>query len=242
MIKNFLSCILLLSMVFLSVTSASDEEAKLLQSSLSKTIVELNELAEQFKDIKNSTIKLELKRNGFSSFSQSVQLNKMNGIKKIFFQRFLNSLSDRFGIPANFTEFFKSSCEKILNSEDNEWKWFNFIFSANNESCKYITILGHYDKEAEKADLIIGEITAKFELAANLLIIEERTSSQGGAYTDSNIKIEEKPTNINEEDIKASVLFFKIVCIKAIANFIGISVDLPDISEMKNLAFLMQEI
>lgn len=244
MIKQlFLFYLLLFYIASLVATnSPKDEETKLLNSSLLKSVMELNVMIQQFKEIKNSNIQLELNRNGFSSFSQSVQLNKMNGLKKIFFQRFLTSLGDRFGIPANFAEFFKSSCKKILNSENDEWKWFNFIFSADKESCKYITILGHYDKTAEKADLIIGEITAKFKLAANLLIIEERTSSKGGAYVDSNIKIEEKPNTINDEDIKASMLFFKIICTKAIANFIGISVDLPDISELQNLVFLIQKI
>ena len=214
---------------FISSENPQNSSIELLESSIKTTISELSNLAAQFNETRNSTIKSELKRNGFTYFSQSIQIQKVLGLKYAYFSKFTESLIIRLEIPISMKEKFASSMKDIFYQENSEWKSFNMMFSINNDSCKYISIMGYYHKDTEKADLLIGEVKAKFKFAQNLLIVEESVSYNGGAYSETKIKIKEAPVNVTDDEIKATNCFFKIVCLKGYASFFGIQAEWPEI-------------
>jgi len=71
------------------------------------------------------------------------------------------------------------------------------------------------------------EMQAAFELADDILIINKSQSVLGGAFSESQMRVEIVPVSITPDDVKAVFAFFQCVAYKQVAAQFGVALELP---------------
>jgi hypothetical protein len=208
-----------------SLSFLSSDGEDLLSKALGKLGNVWGKVLKIFHNSRSSVIKERLIQNGFSKFYQSCQIQIIHNLMPQGLDRFFKLIETRLNIPENKRKIVSMILEESSYAETNIWGCFDIAFSIDKEGkTKFASIFSNRSENG-KFTYVIIEIVSEFELAKDLLVIEEKLSIMGGLWSDSKIKIKSIPKSLTNDEIKTVFSFFQIVTYKRLAEQFGIKLD-----------------
>ena len=106
----------------------------------------------------------------------------------------------------------------IPKAEAGKWHMFRTVFSSTNSStASYINLMTYKDAKTGKFNIYNIQLSNSFKLAQNVLVV--RTSkSLDGAFTKETERIESRPVEVTETDLKQVLDFFDLVAMQKFIN------------------------
>ncbi|PAA65952.1 hypothetical protein BOX15_Mlig009159g1, partial [Macrostomum lignano] len=195
--------------------------------------------AERFPSIKNliesksTALPVELQRvtnNGYTHYSQSASMQAIEGVDADSFDAFAAYLTDTLEIKNDKRDGFLASMEIIKFADNTDWSLIDIIFDQDSGSnCKYVCVLGHRDLVHNTYDFMIADFKSSFQLAPDIVLIEERKSYAWGLVQRANIRVERIPAKLKLEDVELLKTFF---CQAALGRFARmLDIEVPGIEQ-----------
>jgi hypothetical protein len=209
------------------------ENLKFLESNgedfLSKSIQSLSNVwgsvLKIFHSSRSSEIKEKLIQNGFSKFYQSSQVQILYNVIPEGLGRFFDLVEKRINVPEQKRNVVKYILEESTYADSNIWACSDIAFSKEDGAgVKFASIFSNRGENG-KYTFVIIEIQTEFELAQDILVIEEKLSIVGGIWSESKIKLESTAKSLTQEDVKTIFSFFQIITYKRLAEQFGIKLD-----------------
>lgn len=186
----------------------------------------------------SSTIVDKIVNWGFTDFKETANMKQINGVQDQYFLMFLDNLKSTINLPSKYVQNFESTMEVILYSTSNIWIVFDVAFSVDSGAqCKYVCVMARHDDIGKKTDWLIADVAATFDLAPDVLIIQQKQSVLGGIFSSSQDKIVLKPASITKNQLNTIFEFFEVISFERFA-------ELLDINKVQNpqVSFVITEI
>jgi len=187
-------------------------------------------ITQNFKTSRSNTVINTIKGKGYTSFSQSAQVQISKGIKDEYFDKYLESLGKRIKIPSERQEDLNEVLGTSRFMDSSVWSAFNTLFSlANGGETKFVTVLIGRDDVKNTFDVVFTDIKATFQLAPDVMVIQKKLSVLGGIWEDEKTENVSVPRSLTQEDISDVISFFQVIAFKTIADQFGYKVEFPKI-------------
>jgi len=160
---------------------------------------------------------------GFTSYVQNTVIQSVNGLDGRFFGKYAEMVLRRVNSDNATRAALEKHLNNIPNAEANKWHMFRTIFSStNSSSASYINLMIYKDGNTGKFKIFNIQLSNSFKLAQNVLVV--RTSqSMDGAFTSQTERIETRPKEVTETDLKQVLDFFDLIAMeKFIRQFGGV--------------------
>jgi len=195
----------------------------LLQQAIAKVVADFQQIESAMHSESSSTIVQQITGRGFSSFSESVNVEKIMGVSDAMQAQFIQVLGSNIQMPAGRQQDLNNILMDTMYIDSTTWVAYQLQFALNSGgTCKSVTILAHHDSTAGKTDYFVADVQASFTLAPDLFVISESHSYFGGLFGSSSEKIVTRPRGITLADTQALYDFFEIVAFKRFAEMIGV--------------------
>jgi hypothetical protein len=180
-------------------------------------------------DSKSTVLPVELQRitnNGYTHYSQSASMQAIEAVDADSFDAFSVYLADTLEIRNDKRDGFLASMEIIKFADNTDWSLIDIIFDqGDGANCKYVCVLGHRDFEHNTYDFMVADFKSSFQLAPDIVIIEERKSYAWGLFERANIRVERiPPQKLNLADVELLKTFFCQAALGRFARMLDIQV------------------
>jgi len=109
----------------------------------------------------------------------------------------------------------------IPKAEAGKWHMFRTVFSSTNSStASYINLMTYKDAKTGKFNIYNIQLSNSFKLAQNVLVVRS-SKSLDGAFTKETERIESRPVEVTETDLKQVLDFFDLVAMQKFINQFG---------------------
>ena len=170
-----------------------------------------------------STVIDRIVNRGFENFQQSASMEQYLGVDDKYLDLFLASVKNDLELPKQFESVFDSTMRDVLYGDSNTWIGFDVVFSLNlGATCKFVCVLARHDEKVKKIDWLIANVRATFDLAPDLIIINQKRSVLGGLWGSETEKVMFSPAYITTQELKVVFEFFEIITIKRFAELLGV--------------------
>lgn len=157
-------------------------------------------MASAFRFEKKSTIKDQIKGEGYSKWVKKSRVMKAEGIPFELFDDYIKSWSEFVHIKK--TEYFNDikgvlSMSKFVNNQD--WSINEFNFDNHDGKLNSVVCLTGTDGSA--INIVTALIEGSFALSKNKIIYENYLSAAGGIYRSTNQIVKQEKRDLSENDI-----------------------------------------
>jgi hypothetical protein len=159
-----------------------------------------------------------------SYFKQSAKIIEYEGVSDDYLKDFVRYLRNVLEIPQTFEADFEDSLMMIKYSGFNEVVVYRIVHSVGRSGkCQYVCLLAQRDKKKKETDWLIADIDAEFDLAPDLIIIEQSVSTAWSLVSVRRQIVVHQPKSINEYEITTLINFFEILVFERFAVLLKIS-------------------
>ena len=102
-------------------------------------------------------------------------------------------------------------------------------------------VLAKHDKVLKKSNWLVADFKASFQLAPNLLVVQEKTSVLGGLWSETSERIVEIPASLTLDQLYIVFEFFEIVTFQRFAEIIGKKKPTSRFFSLESEVILFQE-
>jgi hypothetical protein len=202
------------------VQNGTFELVKQVVSNIVKSIPQLeNEVASSPKN----EVVTAIISSGFKTFYQSADVTQYSRVKDEHIFPFLEHLKRITKLPQKYEEYFVENLSMVLYSDFNELIVFNIMFDVGSGGdCKYICVIGNRDMENGTTDFLVGDVTSRFTLANNIMIVNETRTGLFGIINFSSNKIIETAPTITNEQIATLFKYFTVCIFKRFSEILNL--------------------
>lgn len=185
-----------------------------------------------FKTTHSKKIKEIIPVEGFSKLNLNSELYINIGLADSKYEAYFNARAKTINLKDEYLQKFKDTFEFAFWSENGVWSKCDMVYDEESASNKYdsVSILVTESAKPDRHDIMITYMGAEFKIADDILYIEESTSVLGGIFEKTTEKYEKKPKNLTDAEIEAIISMYKLFSLKFLADVLGITVRMPDLS------------
>ncbi|KAF9992786.1 hypothetical protein BGZ65_011799 [Modicella reniformis] len=169
---------------------------------------------------------------GFERYSHIVKTAAFTGIDKDNFPEVIEQVVTTAQLPNN--DDLKSIMLGVKYSETEfTWTGESMIYTAPDGNNHFLYLTKHADPKTNKVDLIYGMVNAQYSLAADLFIVNKKTSILGSIFQKQETEFKTIPHTLSFNDTALLEMYFETIVFRKIALMTGLSVpDFPDLSSL----------
>lgn len=209
------------------VRGGNDSAWSWLTDSVNAVVGAWKAVVDAFKTSKKVELVAILSGKGFSHFAESGVVKLMKKLRPQYVDLWMQRLMTDMLVPANKQAEFKEAVISSLWGESSVWLNHETSFAVNTGGDIVYDALYTHSNDDSTTDWVILDFKADFMLAPDLLEYRITRSYVGGIYVSEEIKFDERPRNIDLDDIKAIYEFFYIVSFRTLGMFLGLKIDFP---------------
>ena len=184
----------------------------------------LKELLTEEEETTNVTIR-RITNRGFMTFSRSATLQALDNVDPGMYDQFVEYAIQLLGIPLKISDEIKRNVfDLVPMAKNSDWILYRILFQEEEGGkCKYVCVLGHNNLGAGY-DFVFATFGMKFELAPDILVIEESKSAGWGLVGSSKTTIKLVPSSIKKQDLDYLFRFFDIAAFTRFAKMLNVAI------------------
>jgi hypothetical protein len=205
--------------------SNNDKNLRLVQQVIGGIVKNLDEMKADVsnKALNASAVVNKLVKRGFAEFEESAAVQQLNGVDYGVSDDLTNWIVTELSLDDSYRKRIETMMTIVEHADSQEWIRFEVAFSVGDGGdCRYVVLLARNDKEAKQTQWLIGNVQGKFQLAPNLLIIQEKRSSLFGLLTHYETVVKEVPALITKDDVEVISEFFTVVVFERFAEVLNV--------------------
>eukprot|EP00827_Trimyema_finlayi_P001605 TRINITY_DN164_c0_g1_i3.p3 TRINITY_DN164_c0_g1~~TRINITY_DN164_c0_g1_i3.p3 ORF type:complete len:158 (-),score=85.18 TRINITY_DN164_c0_g1_i3:19-492(-) len=134
----------------------------------------------------------------------------------------------RIKVPQARQEELKYVLMDCIFMDGTDWKIYDNVFDKDSMgTAKMVQLMMNRDENTGKTNWLIADMEGAFKLAPNLMYVQTSKSIAGGIWSSSEVKINQIPRSMTQEDLEAFYSFFWIMAQKEIGEKVGLQTQYP---------------
>jgi len=164
--------------------------------------------------------------NGFKKLKQSVQVQRLTGMRPDYLPAFSDRLIQRLSFPPGRREDFINTLADIPFFDSQQTMSYDFMFDINQGGrCKYVSLLVERRPD-DKINWLIADFVAGFDLAPNVFVIR-KAKSIAGLWSTSKDTFKIVPRGITDADVEFIFKWMQLLSFKRFADLLQIAAPDP---------------
>lgn len=184
-----------------------------------------------FKTTHSKKVKEIIPGKGFSKLNLVSELYINIGLADSKYDAYYAARAKTINLKDAYLQKFKDTFEFAFWSENGVWNKCEMVYDDEAQANHYdsVTILVTESAKPDRHDIMIAYMTAEFNLAPDLLYIEDSKSILGGIFEGTKEYYEKKPKELTDEEIIAIISMYKMFSLKFVADVLGIKLTIPSL-------------
>ena len=161
---------------------------------------------------------------GFDSFKSSMKTFSGEGLPHERSEEFLNDLSGRLDIPAQYRDDFQFMAKWVQFFDSQTWTQSDINFSkGKGGTTNNFNFFAQNRPEDGKMNIVYVTCNQDFSLADDIYVWVTRKSTLGGLFSSTKTEIEKKPAAITQEQLQFVSEWFLLLAYQELSRFMGIA-------------------